>query len=304
MSHTGRLTRPLTGPDGGRPRYATVWPTAQQPPQAQRRGRYVPESTPHPARMLPAIARHAIDAYTEPGELVLDPMCGIGTTLVEAAHAGRDAIGVEYEPRWADLADANIAHARPGRPRAGAGCRPRRRHPAPDARPAVLPGRRAGAHLAPVRADRARPRPAPARRRRQVRQPLQRPRTPATSAHRDLPGLVDGFAEILPAAAPCCAPAAPWWSPPARGARTANWSTYPARSSPPAPGAGLVPVDACVALLAAAARRPVRRPALVLPTPAGPQGPRPGLPLQIIAHEDVLLFQTGEPNHSLIPPRA
>jgi hypothetical protein len=38
-------------------------------------------------------------------------MCGIGTTLVEAVHLGRDAIGVEYESRWSDIADANVAHA-------------------------------------------------------------------------------------------------------------------------------------------------------------------------------------------------
>jgi len=61
--------------------------------------------------MLPAIATHAIDTYTQPGDLILDPMCGIGTTLVEAVHAGRDGIGVEYESRWADIADANITHA-------------------------------------------------------------------------------------------------------------------------------------------------------------------------------------------------
>src|SRR6266508_4126057 len=62
--------------------------------------------------MLPAIARHAITAYSQPGELVVDPMCGIGTTLVEATRLGRDAVGVELEPRCADLARANLAHAR------------------------------------------------------------------------------------------------------------------------------------------------------------------------------------------------
>jgi SAM-dependent methyltransferase len=61
--------------------------------------------------MLPAIARTAIARYTQPGELVCDPMCGIGTTLVEAAHLGRHALGVEYEPRWAQVARANLAHA-------------------------------------------------------------------------------------------------------------------------------------------------------------------------------------------------
>jgi tRNA G10 N-methylase Trm11 len=61
--------------------------------------------------MLPALAREAISRLARPGELVLDPMCGIGTTLVEAAHLGRQAIGVELEPRWAKLAAANVRHA-------------------------------------------------------------------------------------------------------------------------------------------------------------------------------------------------
>src|SRR5690606_37616780 len=100
-----------TAPERDGAARTTVWLTGQQSSRVQRRGRYVPESTQHPARMLPAIARHAIDAYTEPGELVLDPMCGIGTTLVEAAHLGRDATGVEIEQRWCDLAQANIGLA-------------------------------------------------------------------------------------------------------------------------------------------------------------------------------------------------
>ena len=89
----------------------SVWPTAQQTPTTQRLGRYLPVSGNHPAKMLPAIAARAIATYTQPGDLVVDPMCGIGTTLVEAAHQGRDSIGVEYEPRWAALAQANLAHA-------------------------------------------------------------------------------------------------------------------------------------------------------------------------------------------------
>ena len=62
--------------------------------------------------MLPALARQAIETYSDPGDLVVDPMCGIGTTLVEAIHTGRRAVGVELEPRWAQLARTNIEHAR------------------------------------------------------------------------------------------------------------------------------------------------------------------------------------------------
>lgn len=89
----------------------SVWPVAQAPSQVQRKERYVPASMAHPGKMLPEIARRAIDAYTRPGDYVVDPMCGIGTSLVEAAHLGRNAIGVEHEQRWVDLARDNIALA-------------------------------------------------------------------------------------------------------------------------------------------------------------------------------------------------
>jgi len=90
----------------------SVWLTGQQVSRHQRAGRYTAESIAHPAKMLPSIARQVIETYTEPGQIVLDPMCGIGTSLVEAVHAGRDAIGFEYEQRWATLARANLSLAR------------------------------------------------------------------------------------------------------------------------------------------------------------------------------------------------
>jgi modification methylase len=51
---------------------------------------------------------------------------GIGTTLVEAVHLGRRAIGVELEPRWAAISAADLCLA-PGRNRP----RPRHRGGAP-----------------------------------------------------------------------------------------------------------------------------------------------------------------------------
>ncbi len=78
---------------------------------AQRHGRFVVGSGAHPARMAPDLAAALITDYTRPGDLVFDPLAGIGTTLVEAVHAGRNAIGIEYEPGWVALARANIALA-------------------------------------------------------------------------------------------------------------------------------------------------------------------------------------------------
>jgi modification methylase len=86
-----------------------IWPCAQTTGQWQRHGRYLRESSRHPGKMLPALARRAVETFSDPGALVLDPMCGIGTTLVEASQLGRRAIGIELEPRWADLARANLA---------------------------------------------------------------------------------------------------------------------------------------------------------------------------------------------------
>ncbi|WP_020499166.1 TRM11 family SAM-dependent methyltransferase [Sciscionella marina] len=98
-----------THPDG---LPGSVWATAQTSPTAQRKGRYVSDSTAHPAKMLPAVAAHAITHYTRPGDLVFDPMAGSGTTLVEAIDAGRRAVGIEYEPHWVRVAQANLELAR------------------------------------------------------------------------------------------------------------------------------------------------------------------------------------------------
>lgn len=87
-----------------------VWPVAQTTAQYQRAGRYLPASTRHPGKMLPALARGIVAEYCAPGDLVLDPMCGTGTTLVEAAALDRRAVGVELEDRWARLAVANCEH--------------------------------------------------------------------------------------------------------------------------------------------------------------------------------------------------
>jgi hypothetical protein len=49
----------------------------------------------YPARFSPVFARAAIKTFTKPGDLVLDPHVGGGTTLVEARAAGREAVGVD-----------------------------------------------------------------------------------------------------------------------------------------------------------------------------------------------------------------
>lgn len=49
-------------------------------------------------KFIPQIARQAIDLLTRPGDLVFDPYCGSGTTLLEAYVAGRKSLGVDLNP--------------------------------------------------------------------------------------------------------------------------------------------------------------------------------------------------------------
>jgi len=50
------------------------------------------------ARCPPPLADWAISTYSAPGELVLDPMAGSGTTLIEGYLLGRRVCGVELDP--------------------------------------------------------------------------------------------------------------------------------------------------------------------------------------------------------------
>jgi methylase of polypeptide subunit release factors len=49
-------------------------------------------------KLIPAIPAAAIELFSEKGELVLDPFCGSGTTLVESIVRGRDVVGVDVNP--------------------------------------------------------------------------------------------------------------------------------------------------------------------------------------------------------------
>ena len=53
---------------------------------------------PFAARFPYGLPGYFIDALTEPGDTVLDPMCGSGITLLEGWAAGRSVIGVDLDP--------------------------------------------------------------------------------------------------------------------------------------------------------------------------------------------------------------
>ena len=52
----------------------------------------------YPAKFIPQIPRFCIERYSRPGDTVLDPFMGSGTTMLEAFMAGRDSFGIDIHP--------------------------------------------------------------------------------------------------------------------------------------------------------------------------------------------------------------
>ena len=62
----------------------------------------------HPYQSPKILVRRMIALFTEPGDLVVDPFAGAGTTLSVAVEMGRRAVGYEIEERYAKVADESI----------------------------------------------------------------------------------------------------------------------------------------------------------------------------------------------------
>jgi site-specific DNA-methyltransferase (adenine-specific) len=70
------------------------------------------ERTGHPCQMPEAVLERIIRASSDPGDLVLDPFAGSGTTLATAKRLGRRYLGVELSPDYAARARARLEGVR------------------------------------------------------------------------------------------------------------------------------------------------------------------------------------------------
>lgn len=50
------------------------------------------------AKLIPHIPHHFIKEYTQEDDIILDPFCGSGTTLLEGRLLGRNAVGIDINP--------------------------------------------------------------------------------------------------------------------------------------------------------------------------------------------------------------
>ncbi|WP_267244526.1 TRM11 family SAM-dependent methyltransferase [Streptomyces sp. PR69] len=272
----------------------SVWNTAPTSAPAQRKGRYVPGSAAHPAKMLPQIAAHAVATYTRPGGLVLDPMCGIGTTLVEAIHLGRSALGVEYEQQWADIARRNAAAAAT---REGGGatgtvrCGDARR--LTDLIPTALHGEVDLVVTSPPYGSSVHGQVRSTREtgeRGVVKKDYRYSHDPSNLAHVSTDRLLEAFTKILQQCRIMLRPGGtavvttrPWRE---RG----ELIDLPSAVLAAGQAAGLVPAERCVALLAGIRdSRLIARPSFFQMKNVR-DARRQGIPLSVVQHEDVLVF--------------
>jgi len=63
---------------------------------------------PHPAQFPLRLARDHILSWSNQGDLILDPMCGAGTTLLAAAQLNRNFIGIEISHKYCEIASNRL----------------------------------------------------------------------------------------------------------------------------------------------------------------------------------------------------
>ena len=72
----------------------------------------------HPTQKPLALVERAITNSSRPGDWILDPFCGSGTTLIACERTGRRGIGIEIDPRYvaATIARWETVHGGDRRP--------------------------------------------------------------------------------------------------------------------------------------------------------------------------------------------
>jgi DNA modification methylase len=73
------------------PEFTTIWSFPV-------RGTWATHNNKYRGNFAPQLARNVLSMYSQPGDTILDPMAGGGTTLIEAKLLGRGFIGADINP--------------------------------------------------------------------------------------------------------------------------------------------------------------------------------------------------------------
>jgi DNA modification methylase len=71
------------------------------------------ERTGHPCQMPEAVLARIIQVSSNPGDLVLDPFAGSGTTLATACKLDRRYLGIELSEEYAEGIRQRLQHLKP-----------------------------------------------------------------------------------------------------------------------------------------------------------------------------------------------
>ena len=72
------------------------------------------EKTIHPCQFPVELAERLVLSMSDPGDAVLDPYMGVGSSLIAAAKHGRTALGCDIEPVYVDIARERLAQLEQG----------------------------------------------------------------------------------------------------------------------------------------------------------------------------------------------
>jgi len=68
----------------------------------------IPSADQHPTEKPVTLMMHFIQLHTKPGDVVLDPFVGSGTTAIAAIRTGRHYIGIDISPEYCEMARERI----------------------------------------------------------------------------------------------------------------------------------------------------------------------------------------------------
>jgi transcriptional regulator with XRE-family HTH domain len=67
----------------------------------------------HPTQKPVSVLTPLVESFSNPGDVVLDPFCGSGSTLLAARNLNRRFVGIELSKRYFDLAEQRLRQCRP-----------------------------------------------------------------------------------------------------------------------------------------------------------------------------------------------
>jgi len=95
---------------------AKTWNGGNTTPNVWRIPKIIPSAEQHPTEKPVELMAKVIQIHSDPGDLILGPFCGSGTTCVAAKMLGRRYIGIDISPEYCAIAEERLKAVNTGVP--------------------------------------------------------------------------------------------------------------------------------------------------------------------------------------------